>query len=290
MGENWLRRGFCMLIGMISGLSVALAVLVCVLTGAFAGYSWLWILPVGFLSGFVLLAGLAFLFVYLMCKRVRLDESQEEDSPFYRAMANLCIEAALQFARVRVHTEGLEKTPKQGRFLLVCNHLHEADPAILLHFFRKSQLAFISKQENKDMFLVGKLMHKMLCQLINRENDREALKTILKCIQILKEDKASVAVFPEGYIREDRKFHGLRPGVFKIAQKANVPIVVCTIRDTHYVVKNFLKLKPSDVELHLLEVIPAEQLQGKTTVQISDYVHKIMADDLGPAYVPEQST
>ncbi len=279
-----------MLIGIISGLSAALSVVICVLTGAFAGYAWLWLLPAGFLGCFLILAGLVFLFVFLMCKRVRQDVPQEEDSPFYRAMANLCIEAVLQFARVRVHTTGLEKTPEQGRFLLVCNHLHEADPAILLHFFRKSQLAFISKQENKDMFLVGKLMHKMLCQLINRENDREALKTILKCIQLLKEDKASVAVFPEGYIRPDRKFHELRPGVFKIAQKANVPIVVCTIRDTHYVVKNFLKLKPSHVELHLLEVIPAEYLQGKTTVQISEYVHGIMAADLGPAYMPEQST
>ena len=42
--------------------------------------------------------------------------------------------------------------------MLVCNHLHEADPAILLHYFKKSQLAFISKQENKDMLIVGKLM------------------------------------------------------------------------------------------------------------------------------------
>ena len=279
-----------MLIGMISGLSALLSVLLCVLTESFDGYTWLWQLPVGFIGCFLLLAVLTFGFVCLMCKRVRLDVPQEEDSPFYRKMTNLCIEAVLQVARVRVQTQGLEKIPQQGRFLLVCNHLHEADPAILMHFFPKSQLAFISKQENRDMFLVGKLMHKLLCQLINRENDREALKTILKCIQILKEDKASVAVFPEGYIRDDRKFHELRPGVFKIAQKANVPIVVCTIRDTQYVVKNFLRLKPSHVQLHLVEVVPAEYLQGKTTVQISEYVHGIMAADLGPDYMPEQST
>jgi hypothetical protein len=29
-------------------------------------------------------------------------------------------------------------------------------------------VAFISKKENKDMFLVGKVMHKLLCQLIDR--------------------------------------------------------------------------------------------------------------------------
>ena len=277
-----------MLIGCITAASFAAAVLVSVLTGAFGGLAWLWVLPAVFAGSFLLLAGLAYCVLLIACAVVDPDKPQEKDSKFYRVMANLCIEAVLTFARVRVKTQGLEKTPKEGRFLLVCNHLHEADVAILLHFFRKSQLAFISKQENKDMFLVGKIMPKLMCQLINRENDREALRTILKCIQLLKEDKVSVAVFPEGYIRPDRKFHNLRPGVFKIAQKAGVPIVVCTMRDTQYVVKNFLKGKPSDVQLHLLEVLPADWVKSKTTVEIAEYIHGIMAEDLGEDYRPAQ--
>lgn len=277
-----------MLIAIITGLSALTAAVLCLGTGAFESLAWLWALPVSLIGGFVLYAGLAFGFLMLAIAPLDPHATVEKDSRFYRTLANLCIEAILTFARVRVHTRGLEKTPKEGRFMLVCNHLHEADPAILLHYFRKSQLAFISKRENASMFVVGKLMPQLLCPLINRENDREALKTILRCIQILKEDKASVAVFPEGYIRPDRKFHELRAGVFKIAQKANVPIVVCTITNTNHVVKNFLKLRPTDVELHLLEVIPAESLKGKSTVEIADYVHKIMAEDLGEAYRPAE--
>lgn len=277
-----------MLIGIITALSVLAAVLLCAGTGAFGSLAWLWMLPAGVAGGFLLLAAAAFAVLLIACAVVDPDKPQENDSKFYRVLTNLCIEAVLQFARIHVETEGLEKTPKEGRFLLVCNHLHEADPAILLHFFRKSQLAFVSKRENRDMFIVGKIMPKLLCPLINRENDREALKTILHCIRLLKEDKVSVGIFPEGYIRPDRKFHQLRPGVFKIAQKANVPIVVCTIRDTQYVVKNFLKLKPSRVQLHLLDVIPAEQLQGKTTVQIADQIHAMMAADLGEDYRPAE--
>ena len=275
-----------MLIGTISCLSVLAAVLLCVGTGAFCNLHWLWMLPTGLLGSFILLAGLAFAILLIACAVVDPDKQYEKDSKFYRVMANLCIEAILSFARIHVETRGLEKIPKQGRFMLVCNHLHEADPAILLHYFRKSQLAFVSKQENRDMFIVGKLMPKLLCPLINRENDREALKTILRCIQLLKEDKVSIGIFPEGYIRPDRKFHHFRPGVFKIAQKANVPIVVCTIRDTQYVVKNFLKCKPSYVQLHLLDVIPAEFLKGKTTVEIAGYIHDMMAQDLGDDYRP----
>ena len=158
-----------------------------------------------------------------------------------------------------------------------------------MHYFPKSQLAFISKQENRNMFIVGKVLPKLLCQPIDRENDREALKTILRCIRLLKEDKVSIGVFPEGYIHPQRKLQHFRPGVFKIAQKAKVPIVVCTLQDTQYVVKNLLRGKSSQIRLHVLDVIPAEELEGVTTVQIADRVYRMMAQDLGPERVLEEN-
>jgi len=172
--------------------------------------------------------------------------------------------------------------------MLVCNHLNEMDPVVLLHYFRKSQLTFISKQENQNMFMVGKLMHKIQCQLLNRENDREALKTILKCVQIIQQDKASLAVFPEGYIKPDRKLHHFRSGVFKIAQKTKVPVVVCTLRNTQHVFHNGLRLKPTDVHLHLLDVITPEQYQGMSTVELGNMVYEMMARDLGPENVSQE--
>lgn len=277
-----------MLLGAITGLAAAGSAALCALTGSFESMRWLWLLPVSFAAGWLVLTGLAFLFVVVAVNRVDQQVPQEKDSPFYRTLANLCVGFIKAVLALRIDVQGLEKTPKDGRFMLVCNHLGDADPAILLYYFRKSQLAFISKQENKDMFLVGKLMHKLQCQLVNRENDREALKCILKCIQILKEDRASVAVFPEGYVSLDCRLLPFRPGVFKIAQKAQVPIVVCTIQGTENVIRNLKKLKPLDrVQLHLLEVIPAEELAGKTTVQIGQRVRELMLADLAEKYRPE---
>ena len=132
-------------------------------------------------------------------------------------------------------------------------------------------------------------MHKLMCQLINRENDREALKTILRCIQLLKEDECSIAVFPEGYTSVDGRLHHFRPGVFKIAMKAQVPIVVCTITNTNRVVHNILRLKPTDIELHLIDVIPAEALKGRTAVDISEQVYQMMLNDLGADFAPLES-
>lgn len=278
-----------MIIGICSVLSLVIGALVCGCTDAFQGLAWLWLLPLTALGSFVCLGGLFFLFLWAMCARVNMEELPEEDSPFYRGLTYLVAQAALTLLQARVHTRGLEKTPKEGRFLLVCNHINDMDPVTLLWYFRKSQLAFISKRENDTMFLVGPLMRKILCQPINRENDREALKTILKCIRFIQEDKVSVAVFPEGYTSMDGLLHPFRSGVFKIALKAQVPVVVCTLQNTQYIFRNAMKLKSTDVHLHLLDVITPEEYQGMTAVELGNRVHAMMAEDLGPELVlPEK--
>ena len=268
-----------MLLKGIALLALVLAALVFFVAG-----TPVWFLPLLFLGFDLGLLLLSVLFLWICCATVDMSKPQEEDSRFFRRLMHPYIEALISIVGIRLHTQGLEKVPTDGRFLLVCNHLFIADPGVLLHCFKNSQLAFVTKQENDSVFLVGKIMHKILCQPIDRNNDRAALKTILKCIQLLKEDKVSVCVFPEGYTSKDGKLHHFRNGVFKIAQKANVPIVVCTLQNTRQIFKNMARLKHTDVPVHLVEVIPAEELKGLTTVQIGERVYEAMISDLGEAF------
>ena len=275
-----------MVIGIVTVLSAIISAAICACTGSFAGSAWLWMLPVCWLGGFLGILLLAFLVVLVMCAFVDLEKEQQKDNAFYRAVIYMIADAAHTVLRVRVHSQGLEKIPTDGRVLLVCNHLNNADPVIIYHQVKKYQkLAFIAKREVGKMFVVGKVMHKLLCQRINRENDREALKTILKCIQIIKEDKASIAVFPEGGIKGGNVLHPFHHGVFKIAQRTNVPVVVCTLWGTQDVFHNGLRLKPTDVDFHVLGVIHPEEYQGLTAVELGKIAYNMMAEDLGPERV-----
>lgn len=265
-------------------VSALAAVGLCLLTEAFAGFAWLWMLPAGFVGSYILLILLLGILILVMMWLVDMDKPQEKDNGFYRAVVHGVISVAVPLLRIRIHNEGLEQKP-DGKCLVVCNHLYDLDPAFLLNAFPEKKLAFISKREVDDMFVIGKFLHKLRGQPINRENDREALKTILNCIRLIKEEDASVAVFPEGYVSMDKKLHPLRHGVFKIAQRAEVPIVVCTLRNTHHILSNLKKLKPTDVHLHLVGVIPAAELKGVTAVQIGERVYSMMAEDLGPELV-----
>ena len=219
-----------MVFGVVAAIAAILSVILCADTGAFGSLTWLWLLPVGWLGAFLSIIVLVFLLVLAMCAFVDLEKEENKDNRFYRAMLYVIADAAHTVLQVRVHAEGVEKIPSDGRVLLVCNHLNNVDPVIIMHQVKKKQtLAFIAKREAGSMFVVGKFMHKILCQRINRENDREALKTILKCIDIIKQDKASIAVFPEGGIRGGNVLHPFRHGVFKIALRTQIPVVVCTL-------------------------------------------------------------
>ena len=250
--------------------------------------AWIFFSVLEWCGTFVLLSALAFGFLWLCSALVDFEKPQETDAPFYRWLVYHYSKALIDLLQIRIHTEGLEKLPQGERFLLVCNHQHEADPGVIMYYLYRSQLVFIAKQESKDMPIMGKLMYKLRAQFINRENDRQGLRVILNCIDLMKRDEASIAVFPEGGVKIEGKLSPFRPGVFKMALKANVPIVVCTIRNTQFVLRQGLKLKPTDVHFHLLDVVRPEQFAGMKTTEIADLVHKMMADDLGPDFWLEE--
>ena len=269
--------------------SFLMSLLTGLFTGAFHELSRLWIFPVSFVAIFIVQYVVFFVFLWLWSLTVDTSKPQEKESPFCRFLTRQAI--ALVVPRLmKIHTTGTEKIPKNGRFLLVSNHLFDLDPVVFLKCFPKSQLTFVSKRENKNIFMISKFMHKLICPFINRENDRDALKSILRCIQILKDDLASIVVFPEGYIhKSDRKLHRFRNGVFKIAQRAKVPIVVCTLKNTQHIKANLRRLKRTHVHMDLLAVIQPEQFQEMTTVELGEQIYTMMAQHLGPENVSQEA-
>ncbi len=277
-----------MLLNLIYVLSALVALCVCAAAGGFSSLAWLWLLPLGFVGCFVLCAVVCFLYVWLSDRYSDPSAQYDSDDPHVRGIIRWYAPAVFRLLGCKIEASGTEKLPADGRFLLVSNHLADLDPGIFFITFPHNQLSFIAKKEVQDMPIVGRLMRKILCQFVDRENDREALKTILRCISILKEDKANIAVFPEGKKSTDQYLlHHFRPGVFKIAQKANVPIVVCTLRGTQNILPNAKKLRRTHIRLNLAEVIPAGELKGITAVDIAHRVHAIMAADLGAEHVAE---
>ena len=262
---------------LLTGITI-FALLCAVVTGLCNGFL---AAALAFVGGWIGGLVLTLLFLLVACAVVDMEKEQTEDNKFYRGMAHLYIDLALILGRAEIRAEGLEKIPVDGRFLLVCNHICDLDSAVILKCFPKSQLCFIGKREIKKMPIVGAVMHKMMCQFINRENDREALKTILRCIQMIKDDQASIVVFPEGYVSLDGRLRHFRSGSLKIAQKTGVPIVVCTVHNTKRMMDDLLHLRKTWAQLHLVDVIAPETVKAVPTTEMAEKIYEIMISDLG---------
>ena len=227
----------------------------------------------------------------LLNSGTKLDFGQEMFFKFYQAFilndrwvqyiqgvgTTLLVTAiALALGGVHVNVTGLEKVPRKGRFLLVSNHRFAFDPIVFYAVMPWAELAFLSKKENFSIFIVAQVMREVLCLPVDRNNDRESLKSILKAIQFIKDDKASIAVFPEGGTNKTgAPLLPYRSGVFKIAQKANVPIVVCSLVNSRAILHNMFR-KHTEVWLDVLDVVPAEELDGKTAIEVGERVHAVM--------------
>lgn len=257
-------------LGLVSG---------CILTWLSCGFaSWnaLWQVPVFSLAGFFALVLLFLLVLLVSCLFVDPKKILDHPSNYFRFLLNEFCRMALTLGGVRVVTTGLDRVPHDSRFLLVSNHKFAFDPIIFYAAMPWADLAFLSKKENFSIFLVAQIMREVLCLPVDRDNDRESLKSILKAISFIKDDKASIAVFPEGKTNKTADtLLPFRNGVFKIAQKANVPIVVCSLVNSRAILKNMFR-KHTDVYLDVVDVVPADALAGKTTIEVGAEIHAIM--------------
>jgi len=241
--------------------------------------SW-WLVPllfVGFFLAFVILHLLVFVVSIAL---VNVEKQSDKLKKYYRILVNITLPMVFKLGLVKIHLTGEDKIPEDKRVMLVCNHIHDFDPAVIISCLPKLELGFIAKREvYTELPFVAKMMTKLNCLPINRENNREAAKTILKAVEYIKTDKASIGIFPEGYTSKDGELQPLRNGCFKIATRAKCPIVVCTLVNSNIIVKNMFRRK-CNVYLDVLEVISEEEILTLTTEQIGDRIHKEMFENI----------
>lgn len=211
------------------------------------------------------------LFLAISALLVDTGREYDKDSSFYRKLLYSVTDLSVWLLRIQVHISGKEKLP-EGRFLLVGNHRSNFDPILTWYVLKEYQLAFISKEENFHVPLFGRIIRRCCFMAIDRENPRNAMKTILKAAELLKQDEVSVAVYPEGTRSKSCKLLPFHNGVFKIAQKAEVPIVVVAVRGTETVHKKYIRHR-SDVWIDIIDVLSAEEIKGSRSKDIGDRVY-----------------
>lgn len=254
-------------------LILSLAGSVCITLFAADGLSRLWVMPVSFIAGTVALTLLYWGILGLFSLGYSLKKEYDKPSALSLFMLNSAYWFVDTAARAKVKVSGLEKIPRNRRFLFVSNHRSRFDPMIQSVVLRKTPIAFISKPSNFKIPIGRRFMNRSCYISIDRESARNAAKSIARAAELISSDAVSIGVYPEGTRSTDGKLGEFKAGCLKAATKSGCPIVVAVIRGTE---KIHIRApwRRTYVTLDILEVI--ETNKNEKTAELSQTIYDIM--------------
>ena len=195
--------------------------------------------------------------------------------PFYRKLIILSVGPLLQAGRVRVDLIGAEKLP-EGGFLLVGNHRSDFDPITAMYALRKRGLTFVTKKENGDIPVGGRIIIGSGCLSLDRSDDKQGLLVIRQAVRRIRDGEA-IGIYPEGTRSKTGELLPFRTGCFKAAQWAKCPLVVLKTENSELVEKNFLRRK-TNVRLTVKAVLPYDEIADVDTAKVGERVRNILLE------------
>ena len=167
----------------------------------------------------------------------------------------------LMISGTKIHTKGLENVPKDGPVLYISNHRSYYD-IVTCYTLVKNNTGFVSKKEMEKIPCISRWMRYLNCQFLDRDNLRAGLKTILNCIDLVK-NGTSIFLFPEGTRSLGGEMLPFKEGGFKIATKTGCPIIPVAIDNTENIFETHMPLiKKQDVSITFGKPILTSELSA----------------------------
>lgn len=163
-------------------------------------------------------------------------------------IANLWARMLLWLSGIRVDVIGRENVLVGRPQIFMANHQSDFDILIVLAHI-PGQFRWIAKKELFKIPIFGRAMKNAGYIEIDRQNHKNALKSLEEAAGKIREGK-SVVTFPEGTRSRDRTIKPFKQGLFHLAIQAGVPIVPISIIGAHEIMpKRTLKVKPGRITM-----------------------------------------
>ena len=159
--------------------------------------------------------------------------------------------------------EGLENIPKQGQFILICNHQSFLDAMFVTQGLSKEvfkNLRFFAKEEHVKSdftkFLARK--HGVVVLKMNKVKD-----SIMKLGEVLR-DGRSLLIFPEGTRTNDGKLNEFRPTFAIFSLALNIPVLPAVIQGAYEALPKHQKMPSrSPIKVTYLPMISPKDFQDE---------------------------
>ena len=231
----------------------------------------------------ILVAGFVILFLILSMPIMLVEWIIGKYNPDVKSRSSLAIvnwafRCVRFLAGTRVDYLGEENIPTDTPVLYIGNHRSFFD--IVLTYVRVPRpTGYIAKKSMEKVPLLSIWMRNLHCLVLDRENIKAGMQTILTAIDLMKNGK-SICIFPEGTRnREEGTLLPFHEGSFKIAAKAGCPIVPMTINNSAAVFENqFPRIKKAHVIIEYGKPIYIKELPKEQQKKLAPYVQEIIME------------
>jgi 1-acyl-sn-glycerol-3-phosphate acyltransferase len=172
----------------------------------------------------------------------------------------------------RKKVEGLENVPRKGEFILVSNHLNNADPPVLTQVMPR-RIVWMAKQELFDLPVIGWTFH--VFGLIPVRRTEADLKALRRAQQTLRKGHV-LGMFPEGTRSKTGGMKHGEPGTAVIALRTGAPLLPVAIWGTENVKLPRDVLKGTKVNVRIGKPFRVGSGERLTKERIAAATHEIM--------------
>lgn len=198
--------------------------------------------------------------------------------PYVDEILTKWMNSLVEFAGVNYIVEGKENIPDDENVLFVANHQGMFDfPAVVTCL--KKPCAFIVKKEAASYPVVNHCMRLMDCIYIDRDNAREALKSLDAAAELIKNGR-NVLIFPEGTRSKTGEIGEFKNGVYKIVEKAKCKVIPILINGTRLALEETGNIKPADVTVKVFPPIETKDMDRKQIKGLAGEIREMFIEEL----------
>ena len=216
---------------------------------------------------------------YVAKSRIYLRHPERHTEEERYAVARSMVRDMNRSAGYKTIGYGMEMLPKEGGYMLYPNHQGKYDVLGIFDTHEKP-VSFVMDEKKSHIILVREFLDLVDGKRLFVNDPRKTVKVFLEIAEELKAGRKYI-LFPEGgYIENNRNIvESFKPGSFKLAKMAKVPIVPVALVDS-YKVYNSPHKGPVTTYTYYLEPIPYEEFKDLNTTEIAAMVEQKIKDKI----------
>lgn len=192
------------------------------------------------------------------------------------AYARLTVNRMVKSGHIITEGFGMENLPKEGGYVMFPNHQGKYDTLGIIYTHEKPCSVVIDDAKSHVI---------LTTQFLNLIRAKRMFKNDLRqSVRIIKEISEEVAagrryiIFPEGgYYHNHNEVCDFKPGCFKSAMRAKVPIVPVVLIDSYKVFEEW-SIRKVTTQVHYLPAISYEEYKDKNSKEVANMVHDIIKE------------